>query len=45
MKQYKPKTIHRDLQDLKLLFPILMNNVKYIKYFIKKIEDGRKEKD
>ena len=45
MESYNQKTIVQDLNDLKLIFPILMNNLDAVSYFTKILENGGKEKD
>ena len=37
---YTPKNIKQNLSDLRLLFPMIMTNVKFIKFFTKKLENG-----
>lgn len=37
---YSPKTIKEDLKLLKFLFPVLIHNLKSIKFFINEIENG-----
>jgi len=37
---YTPKNIRENLSDLRLVFPVIMNNIKFIKFFTKKIENG-----
>lgn len=37
---YTPKKIEQNLSDLRLMFPIILNNLKFIKFFTKKLENG-----
>lgn len=45
MDTYRPKTIFQDLNDLRLLFPILMDNIKNVEFLTKKLENGREEEN
>lgn len=38
--EYKPKNIAQNLSDLRLMFPLILNNLKFIKFFTKKLENG-----
>ena len=37
---YSPKTIKEDHKLLKFLFPVLIHNLKSMKFFINEIENG-----
>ena len=39
--EHTPKNIAQNLSDLKLIFPSIMNNMKFIKFFTKKLENGK----
>lgn len=38
--EYTPKNIKENLSDLRLVFPSILNNLKFIKFFTKKLENG-----